>query len=427
MFINRFGEIKKLNDFFQDLWRERIKDSNNFALLVTENRAFSRHYKTIHSLIKEHGLFEFFGPNLYWHKTGREKEHVGVLMAVPFDCDWAKKDPSIRKYSTAEMFHLIKERTGIEPSYLWWSNTDWCYQGLVLIEPVPATPKSIHLYEWITREFARKLDFDQAISNANQLQRKPKEKTYFRAPHKFSDKVYDLDELKFLLPTEKELEKRRKSYGKKGDVSSFREEWILKQEAIQYLLSGEYGSYRNNAAFTIALLYRLLDKSEEETLAFLSGDWFQKVNLRGSHFFEMNEVRSTVKSAYSGKYLGPSRQWIELITGIEFEYNINYIRTKYNSADEVRTAIISYLRENNGITIKQPELAEKIKMPLRSVEEQIKKLKKEGILEYKTQRGRYSKGTTFNYTGTMFDRLKVEVKQDGSYQELDETYGVKPS
>ncbi|KAB2458506.1 hypothetical protein F8161_18915 [Bacillus cereus] len=153
-------------------------------------------------------------------------------------------------------------------------------------------------------------------------------------------------------------------------------------------------------------------------------EWFEKVN--NDNFddrFELKEVKSTVKSAYSGKYLGPSKEWIYNVTGLEFPWNINYVRTKYKKADEVRIAIINYLRERDGhVVAKQEEVAEEIEMPIRSFKKELKWLKDNGVIDYEAPRGRYSAGTTFKLLeNDVFNKNKdVIIEIDFGYRELDE-------
>ena len=78
------------------------------------------------------------------------------------------------------------------------------------------------------------------------------------------------------------LENERKQY---TNVLSFIEHQVMNHKSIKTLLNAEFDGSRNHAGFTIALLYYALGKSREETLEFLNGEWFRKVNENASKGF----------------------------------------------------------------------------------------------------------------------------------------------
>lgn len=417
--ISNFGKRLTGEEFYRFLFREYIEDVKSFGFLSHEyhNYSSSLPFDTVEKARKLEVWASHFSIALFYKPTSRLKENIRYQLAIPFDIDWGKKGI---KRTKSEVWHIVKERTGIELSALKKSKTDWCYHGILRIEMVTGTPKSIHLVEWIAKEFAKKINSDLGGSNANQWLRINRNGMSWE---KHSDKIYNIDELKSFLPSEEELEKRQNAVT--SGVTSLSQYKIENHPAIKALLGGDIISWRNHACFTAALMLRLMDYSASEAEEHLSGDWFENVN--GSEWdeaFTLKEVRDCVKSAYSGKYQGPSKEWIYNVTGKEFEYNLYYVRTKYKKADEVRAAIVNFIRKNEGIAVKQREMAEVIGMPLSSVERAIKWLKDNEVITYHSSRG----GNNRENNGTVFELLKkdvfskdnVVVEIDFGYRELDE-------
>lgn len=395
-FLGEYNDDPEM--FFESIYRTYLEQEKRRTFLVGKN--FDKQFKceTVAKVIEKQKHFRFYTPSVFWHHKHRTKDELIWITEITLDFDF-KKDGTDREIAPQQLAYILHKEFGYLPNAIWATRTDGNLQAKYLIEAMTGTPKSIYYYESIAKRMAILTGADVTAVSAVNLYTIPKHGFW-----KFSDKVHDIDDFSWVLEDEeieKELERKRKE-----KVISFTEQQIMRHESIQMLLNAEFPHYRNNAAFTIALLYFALDKPAKEAEEFLKDEWFKKVNdgriysKKGK--FLLKEVKSTVESAYSGKYHGPSREWIYLITGIEFPYNLyksSYIKKGvYQTADEVQKKIIDWVRKNDGQTIKQPVLAEELDVPLRSFEKQIAELKKEGVINWTTERGRYSKGSTFHYT-----------------------------
>lgn len=408
------GQAMTQEEFYKFLFRDYINDVKSFGFLGNEFNDFARtvSFDKLEKTQQLEVYMSHFSVGLYYKPTGRLKENLRYILCIPFDIDWGKKGVYLTK---SEVYHSIKQATGLELSAIWNSKSPFCYHGVLRIEMMIGTAKSINLVEWVAKRIAEITNCDEGGTNSNQWLR-------IKKVEKFSDKIYNIDDLKKFLPSKEELKKKKEQYGK---VTSFSDAWLLRQPAIVKLLNGDLQGWRNNASFTAAILLRMIGKSEEETLQFLGGKWFLNVNKGFPEPFLFSEVRSTVKSAYSGRYLTPSKSWISSVTGEPFPYNLGYIRTKYKKAEEVRVAIIDYLRERDGVvSIKQKELAEAIKMPYSSVKDQLKWLKDNGIIDKNVIRGGNDKekqGTFFKLLENSFSQQnEIVVEVDYGYEEIDE-------
>jgi hypothetical protein len=409
------GEFVSAEDFFNDVFRTYLAENNRRTFLV--GKTFTTQYRceTLPVLNRKSQNFRFFTPAIYWHHQKRDKENLIWRMDITLDFDFSK-DGSGRSYTPEVLAKVIHDEFGYFPNYVWESRTKGNLQCDFLIKPVTGTPKAILYYEAIVKRIALILGADVAATNINNLYAVPHEGIW-----KFSNDVLDIGDFADVLedPEIQTLLERKRS----EKVISFTEKQIWKHEAIQALLKADFPNYRNHAAFTIALLYYAMGKDEAEAYDFLNGEWFNLVNdgriysKKGK--FKRREVKTTVKSAYSGKYHGPSKEWIYLITGIEFPINLyksSYIKKEngYQSADEVRRKIIDWVRENDGQTIKQTELVKSLNVSRRRFGERLEELKQEGIIDYITVKGRYSPGTTFYYTAAKTNpfEAKLDFKED---------------
>jgi len=411
-----FGEyIGSKEEFFADLYRTLLDEKNRRTFLIGKHFTTQFRCENMNVLNNKSDYFRFFTPAVFWHHQQRNKENMIWKMDITLDFDLTK-DGSGRKYTPQELAQAIKNELGNYPNFVWTSRTKGNYQANFIIDPFACTPQSILYFEAIVKRLALILGADVASTNINHV---------FCVPHddcwKFTDEVYNISDFEDVLEDEEiktMLEERRKE----RNVISFTEKQIWNHPAIKNLMKAEFSQYRNNAAFTIALLFLALGKEQDEAFEFLNGDWFDWVNdgrfgsKRGP--FRRKEVKSVVKSAFSGRYHGPSKEWIYLITGIEFPINLwksTYVKKEngYQSADEVKRKIIDWVRENDGQTIKQSELIKELGVAERRFYERLNELKEEGIIEAKGGRGRHSKGTTFHFIAAATSPFVAEA----SYQE----------
>lgn len=415
-FLGEFKSGKKaVNAFWKSLYRSLLEDEEHKRRTFLVNKTFDKQFKCeeIEVIIEKVKRFKYFTPSVFWHHKQRTKEEVIWITSITLDFDF-KKDGSNRTFNPQQIAYILKQELGCLPNRVWATKTEGNYQANFIINPMTGTEQSIFFYECITKRLAVLLGADVAATTSSNLYSVPQ-----RGYWEFTEQVYDITDFEWVLEDEELNTALLKKQNER--VISFTEKAVMNHPAIQALLNVEFDCYRNNAAFTIALLYYALGKEPEEAFEFLGGEWFVKVNQMSTARFLKREVKSTVKSAYSGKYAGPSKEWIAHITGIDF--NLNIFRSSYVkgsgktgrvnfSANEVRRKIVQFLREHKECTMKQPKMAELLQVPLRSLEKEIAFLKKNEVIETETQRGRYSKGTTFKY---VYGQVKTVFEQDNTY------------
>lgn len=412
------------DEMFQSIYRNLLAQKNRRAFLVSDEVKKQYRCDTIEKFLKENKRYTYFTPAVSWHHKLRTKEELIWLTCIILDFDFSK-DGTGRSYTNDELSALLINEFDLTPNYIWDTKTPGNKQVCFLIEPMTGTMNSIFLWESIVKRLSILVGSDFHSTDAVHLFRIPK-----RGLYKYSDEVYDIDDFRFVFDNEEIeslLERERRDY----KLVSFSEKQVMNHKSIKMLLDAEFDGSRNHAAFTIALLYYALGKDEQSVFDLLNGAWFDEVNEKSSKPFFRNEVTSAVKSAYSGKYSGPSKEWITFLTGEEFPFNLwksSYVKKSdseriYKDGEKVRRKIISWVREFTGETIHQKELSSKLDIPLRTLKRQISNLKSEGVIDYQTQRGRYSKGTTFEY----IPNENFEIQHDNvlknvlpEYEGLDE-------
>lgn len=389
---------------FEKIYRNLLEAEKRRTFLV--NRTLDKQFKCddLDKVIQKKKNFTYFTSAIYWHHKSRTKEEVIWLPAIILEFDLTR-DGTERTFTADQLAVMILNELEIQVNYIWPTKTKGHYAACILLKPMAGTAQSIYYYESVVKRMAILTGADFASTDAVHLFRIPRRKIY-----QYTDDIYDIDELAHVLEDERineMLEQKRSEY--KGNIVSFSEKQIMNHESIKTLLEAEFTAYRNNAAFTIALLFYALGKSDKEAIDFLGGEWFIRVNdgriSSKNGKFKRKEIVKTVKSAFSGKYSGPSKEWIYYLSGFEFPFNLwrsSYLKKddedrKYQRGQVVREKIIAWVRENTGTQIQQNDLIEELGVSRMTFIRTIQALKEEGIIEYETQKGRYSKGTTFTY------------------------------
>lgn len=401
-------EIKEKNGFYEWIYRDLFQDKYSKVFLTLNDKEKRRVARSIKGFHRHEHYCSYFTPNIFWHHQDSSKEKMLWLDAIILDIDDGKNGRGIRFSDGGEVSYHVQEMTGFIPRFVWQSKTRGNFHALILIEPMLGTPKSIYLYEKMAKAVAMRVGADTAATSCNNLIGIPKQKLW-EVP---GGEIYDIDDFKeWYKKNSEERTERLKT-------TSIHEYKVWNHPTIQKLLTGDIVGWRNRGSFTIGLLYYAMGKDHEEAYDFVLNNWMPLVNGPDWHEpFGISEVKSTIKSAFSGKYRGPSKEYIELLTGEEFPFNIVQSTYKkkaiadggYHSGDEVRKALVAFIRQNNGIQMKQPALAKVIEKPLRSVERTLKKLKSEGVITMETERGRYSKGTTFKLRESELEGRRTEI------------------
>lgn len=393
------GEKVTSDAMFEQIYRNLMIEKNRRTFLTNWNVTKQFKCESIEKVLQKKGDFTYFTPAVFWHHRKHTKEELVWLTCIILDFDFSK-DGTSRSYTNDELASMLINEFDAPPNFIWDTESKGNKQAGYLIEPMTGTMNSIYLWEAIVKRMAILTGADFNSTDAVHLFRIPK-----KALYQYTNEVYDIEDFSFVLENEEinqMLEKERKQF---KNIVSFTEHQILNHKSIQTLLNADFSGSRNHAAFTIALLYYALGKDKEEVKELLNGDWFKKVNEDASTRYLRREITDSVKSAYSGKYSGPSKEWIYTLTGEEFPFNLwksSYIKKadserKYKKGEEVRLKIIAWVRENTGQTIQQKELAELLEVPYRTLQLQLKNLKDEGVITFNTQKGRHSAGTSFTY------------------------------
>ena len=174
---------------------------------------------------------------------------------------------------------------------------------------------------------------------------------------------------------------------------------VWNHEAIQNLMNGEFDGSRNEAGFTLALLFYAMGKTESECSQFLRNEWYPGFPQRGEPY-HLSALSASIRSAYSGKYHGPSKEKVEALTDVPFNLKIykgTYIREEKHNKKENRQAIINYFRQHGGtVEMVQTELIKDIcktqSSPIgkpyaeSSIKRNLLQLRKEGVIHWETVR-----------------------------------------
>lgn len=385
-------------EMFQQIYRNLLNEKNRRTFLSNWNVTKQFKCESIEKVIEKQNNFIYFTPAVFWHHMKHTKNELIWLTCIILDFDFSK-DGTNRSYTNEELAGILLNEFDVLPNFIWDTKTKGNKQVAFIINPMAGTMNSMYLWESIVKRMSIITGSDFNSTDCVHQFRIPKKGLY-----KFTDTIYDIEDFSSVLENEEINEMLEKERNRFKKVHSFTEYQILNHKSIRMLLDAEFSGSRNHAAFTIALLYFALGKDADEVLTLLNGEWFRKVNENASKRYLRREIKDSVKSAYSGKYSGPSKEWIYTLTGEEFPFNLwksSYIKKtgkrERRSGEEIRGKIINWVRENTGQTIKQPELSETLDIPLRTLKLNISKLEKEGIIQLETQKGRYSKGTTFTY------------------------------
>lgn len=431
--VKESGKNVTIKEFFQDLFRDhfefrRGQKDNKGRRIYLKSFLFNidaaekvidekRVIRNIDSLYKKVNRYGYFTPNMFISHQFFTKEMLSLMGVIVLDFDLDK----VHKVLTKEQLKkYIKLKIGVFPNYIWDTKTKGNFQVAILIEKMPATPSSVHLYEQIVKEMIVKLGdvVDESCYNANHIFSRPMNNARMdKFVRKYNDEIYNINKFRWLLD---ERDKRRE---KERTIIDFKEEIFMREPSIQALFDGNV-SWRDHACFTLALVMRWLGKDEFETENFILGDWINKVNNDNyDHRFTIKEAQKCVKHAYSGNYKCFHSKWVGIVTGIECNFKGYFRWTKYENKGiykmNTKQCLVEFLRKNNGEWqgTKQ-ELANEVGANEETVKKIIAKMKKDDELRYETKRGRGVK-TIFTLVGQAeFDRELV-VSYDGIDSDLD--------
>ncbi|WP_016991705.1 hypothetical protein [Lysinibacillus boronitolerans] len=343
---------------------------------------------SLKKIVENAGHYEYFTTNQVNSPKYRMKENLSSLNGFVLDFD-LQKDGTDRNYTADELAYIIFNELDLYPHFIWETKTEGNYQCIFLINQLSGLNKYVMLFESIAKRLSIVLGSDFAATVANKLFRIPKKNIF---EYESSNQVYDVDDFKNLFEHEEinarlyQLQEEQKS----GEVINFTEMQLLNSPAIKALEACEINDLRNHACFTLALFYYSLGKDKEDVENFFMTSWYERANDKSkfSKRFTKAEIRSCLKSAFSGRYAGASKEWIESLTGHPFAFSVyrsTYIsQNVYMKKTELRTRLIDWIRENSDTIVSQSNLAEILDVSLRSLKRNLTEMENEGVLTVET-------------------------------------------
>ncbi|MCT4787142.1 primase C-terminal domain-containing protein [Exiguobacterium aestuarii] len=308
-----------------------------------------RAIRTYRSLFGAKEKYTYFTPNTFYRNDQRHAGSLRWLNAMVIDID-------VKTSQNAGMiFPDVMDRVtsaGLPtPSLVVQTPSGGFHVYWYLKEPRRAFPKVVDHYKRVQRMIAEEMNADlQAIGAERWFRLPTEENTVFRSGERVSfDDLCDW------------LTEQQGNQSKKGKVALGSTD-LLSHPAILKLLEGVEEGQRDNTCYTLALAYKAAGYEEDQALSSLYY-W----NEKNSPSLRQIEIKRKVKSAFKpGSPLGPSSYWIEMLSGIEFKYQVWETaklreERKYSHLTEWIEDILILLRQNKGcIRGSQRELAKMV-------------------------------------------------------------------
>ncbi len=175
---------------------------------------------------------------------------------------------------------------------------------------------------------------------------------------------------------------------------------IMSHPAIQALLDGVEKGRRNSTCFTLALAMKSASYAQEQALTELLA-W----NFRNRPQLPISNIRACVRSAYSGKYRGPSARKIRELSGMEFHHRIcrrsdgEKKRSEYVPMRATWSRILAWLMDQGGQVVtqqSQAQIAANLGVKYRSLCQALSDLRDANAITIETTRkGRGRAETTY--------------------------------
>lgn len=306
---------------------------------------------------------KFWTPNTFYTYR-RERKALRWLNSFFIDID-VKDNPGLTLIDVQERITLA----GLPPATLIVKSPSKGFHVYwFLSTPARATMKTVKLFEVITSCMAQEMGADIKAVGAER---------YMRLPNQSNILLYE-EENTYAFDTFKDwrevnsLDDVKPVYNNNIKVLP---KGILSHPAVKELLKGVDKGIRDNTAFTLALALRSEGYTQDQAFNVLES-WNEKNTPPLSLF----DLYSKIKSAYSGKYRGPSAKWITTLSGIDFEYKIISQKIPRNERKRVHIEeweqdILAFLDGQDGSWFgSQSELATALNAPLRSVKQALKYL-----------------------------------------------------
>lgn len=415
-------ELLTRKRYFEILVGDRFEDKNkDYIMEIYNDFKQVRHCKNIQEVMKYSNWASHCIPNTFYKWNDRSLENIRCIQWMVFDFELRKSNG--QAFIPAQVYEIFYQTVGFAPTIIKESKTKGSYHVFLKHTSINGSTESTHLFKRIQMKIAEIVGTDLGAIGANHAFSIPtkEQKIYY-----FGDNTIDFNDLKhwwYNLVAE-ENKKLKFNPKKKGKVTSFTEHMVWKHEAVLALMNHEYDGHRNEAGFTLALLFYAMSEDAEIANDFLKDKWYPGVSQAGKPY-RWSELKASIKSAYSGKYHGPSKEKIEALTGIEFNLRIykgQYVREQRHNQNENQQAIVNYFRERDYKvrTLKKDLIADICntqESPLgkeftaRSIERNLDLLKKQGVIVWESKgKGGNTKDKTVEFELKDFIQKETETK-----------------
>lgn len=210
--------------------------------------------------------------------------------------------------------------------------------------------------------------------------------------------------------------------------------WYRDLLTSTHITSGLHGRSRNNALFTLALANYADNIPFEQAF-----DELDQFNSNLEQPLSYREFKSTIKSAYAGKKLGPSRDYVENLSAEWLDNTVSYtsfngwykhakkreerVRSHY---DEWEEDLISFLEARTGpqepfFNESLKNIARLLQMPVSSLKEVLKRSKR--VVKQVKGKGRASK--TFLAIKTNLFKHLLFLRKEKTNQANEFFYALK--
>ncbi|MGG4263746.1 primase C-terminal domain-containing protein [Peribacillus simplex] len=355
---------------FKELYQDRLTDKPikikskgktgrskhlGWVFFTNELNHKPKSVRTYQSLFLATTQYKYFTPNSFFHSDSREQASLRWINAVSIDFD--VKDTKGKIVTLPELFDLI-ESAGLPSPTLIVQTPSGGYHIHWYLKQARRCDRKNKIIRHYKRVLALMIEELGADLQANGPER------FFRVPNsEGSPVVYqsndrtDFSDLCdwYSIEVERRNQERFTCFINPGFN-------LFSHPAVNKLLKGVHKGIRDNACYTLALAYKSVGKSEEETEKKL-----QKWNLKNDPPLSFIQVRKKVQSAFKhGSPVGPSANFITKLSGIPFSYQVwqpkkDRTDRKYSHYDEWEQDVLAYIRKRNGaISGSQRMLAELI-------------------------------------------------------------------
>ena len=426
---------------------------------VTEDR---KSVCDINSFLAIAHEYDYFTPNLYNKRGARSTKDLQKISYLTLDFDLNKLGVTM---SPQELAYHIYRILGTYPHYINPSKTKGNYHTFMRITDLGGSESAVKSYKLTAKALSKILGSDSAAISPVQLFRTP---SSFVTVFKSFDKKTDYEKLwqsltpKYnpngtpiaLLMDIKAIERTRdvRMYNDNTNISSKVKldaglnlakastyKRILNDKGVQALLNGHIDEgRRNNAVFTVGLLYRFLGKSCEEAKEFIEQGYYDAIKEVGVSSFSLQEALFVVEHAYHWRIHGkPSAEWVEIITGVQCNVSFGKRSAKPTPDKkkkvgrpkkevkekkpislkglETRNKILRWLVDRGSNPFHLEDIADVLGVSNKTITRHLKSLEEDKLIDKQYHNNQLSQGIICTVNGVADnqfkqDELKPEIK-----------------